>query len=445
MAHQIFISLTHADDGIAVALRTALDALFRDAIKVHFSTSKELDGGIKSGEDWFQWIVGHVQKCDIALILITPSSVNKPWILWEAGAVAGAAVAGAAVASGQGGMRKVRPLIYQVPTDLIPSPIRDSKVQFRRGDRADEVKSLFKEILDDYKTEFSTDRFFEIAQSMDAVLNAYKKRVEECLLNAPALVSNVVIEEWRLRLETVMKENRPSEVVALHDWMDVSFGRDRADRPQPLDLRIHTRMADLYLKAKNYRRAIEQLDLARQLAPRDIFVLRSMGRAYLESDDREKAKEVIDRITQLDPTAFARNAECAALLGRWYRKAGDLQKAEEVYAAALNEDANSYYLANLVAEVRLEAGKLDAADAFRRALNIINALDEKNVWTHATAANAAFFIGDDLGATEHLRAAAALRPDAGSIASIERGLMGLAGNIERGAERAKPLLVALRS
>jgi tetratricopeptide (TPR) repeat protein len=440
MAHQVFVSLTHADSKIAEAIRAALDALFRDAVKVYFSTSKELEGGIRSGEDWFQWIVDRVRECDFALILITPSSVNKPWILWEAGAVAGAALA-----SGQGGMRKVRPLVYQVASDLIPSPIRDSKVQFRRGDRVDEVRSLFTEILDDYKSELSTGRFLEVAQGLDAVIKTYLERVQESLMNAPALVSNVVIEEWRLRLDAVMKENRASEVAALHDWMDVSFGRDRDDRPQPIDLRIHTRLADLYLKAKNHRRAIEQLELARQLAPRDIFVLRTMGRAYLDADDGEKAKAVIDRISELDKNAFVRSAECAALLGRWYRKAGDLAKAEEVYATALNADRDSYYLANLIAEVRLEAGRPDVGDAFRRALVIIERLDEKNVWTHATAANAAFFIGEDARAIDHLRAAGALRPDAGSIATIERGLTALAAKIEGGTERVKALLAALRS
>jgi tetratricopeptide (TPR) repeat protein len=264
-------------------------------------------------------------------------------------------------------------------------------------------------------------------------------------MNAPALVSNVVIEEWRLRLEAVMRENRASEVDALHDWMDVSFGRDTRDRPQPIDLRIHTRLAELYLKSKNHRRAIEQLELARQLAPRDIFVLRTMGRAYLDSDDREQAKAVIDRISELDKNAFVRSAECAALLGRWYRKAGDLAKAEEVYATALNADPDSYYLANLIAEVRLEAGRPDVGDAFRRALAIIEGLDEKNVWTHATAANAAFFIGEDARAIDHLRAASALRPDAGSIATIERGLNALAKKTEGGGERVKALLAALRS
>lgn len=63
----------------------------------------------------------------------------------------------------------------------------------------------------------------------------------------------------------------------------------------------------------------------------------------------------------------------------------------------------------------------------------------------ATAANAAFFIGKDERAIGHLRAARALRPDAGSIATIERGVNGLARRIEGGGERVKPLLAALRS
>ena len=147
MPRHIFVSLTHADTAIAEAFRDVLRVLFGDFLKVHFSTSKEIETGIGSGEDWFQWIVDRVVACDFALILITPSSVHKPWILWEAGAVAGAALASQ---PGQS-LRKVRPLVYQLPTDMIPSPIRDSKVQFRRGDNQADVKRLLQEILDHTK------------------------------------------------------------------------------------------------------------------------------------------------------------------------------------------------------------------------------------------------------------------------------------------------------
>ncbi len=445
MAHRVFISLTHQDTAIAEAMRTVLKDLFGDFLTVHFSTSKELAGGIRAGEDWFQWIVDQVKQCDFALILVSPSSVHKPWILWEAGAVAGAALA-----SESQGLRKVRPLVYQVPTDQIPSPIRDSKVQFLRGDKTEDVQRLLEEILNDYVGELarvSPDRVARFGAQIGGSLASYIEKVKASLLNAPAVVSPAVIEEWRLRLDGIMEANRSSEVAQLHDWMDIAFGRKDKDRLEPLDLRIHMRLADLYLKAGRTDKAAEQLDFARRLAPRDIYVLRTLGRAYLQKKDREAAKSIIDRIMELDKAAFVRNAECAALFGRWYREGGNTAEAAKLYSAALDENPTSHYLANLLAEVQLEAGnKREAAAAFRRVLSIIEALTEANIWTHASAANAAFFLHDDETATRHLRAAKQERDfNADSRAIIERGLRGLAQSIEDGEKRVEALLAALRA
>lgn len=184
MPRHIFVSLTHADTPIAEALRDALRDLFGDFLKVHFSTSKELETGIGSGDDWFQWIVDKVVDCDFAFILITPSSVHKPWILWEAGAVAGAAIATQAKSP-----RKVRPLVYQLPTEMIPSPIRDSKVQFRRGDSQAEVRKLLQEVLNQYRNdpELSGDRMTEFGERLGDAIKGYLSRVEKALLDAPAV------------------------------------------------------------------------------------------------------------------------------------------------------------------------------------------------------------------------------------------------------------------
>jgi tetratricopeptide (TPR) repeat protein len=259
------------------------------------------------------------------------------------------------------------------------------------------------------------------------------------------LPSSVVIEEWRLRLDDLLRQKRFSEVEHLHDWMDIAFGREPNDQPQPLDLRIHSRLADLYLKSQNYGRAIQQLELARRLAPRDIFVLRHLGLALLESGDRDRAKSIIDQIGQLDEQAFVHNAECAALAGRWYREVGNLGKAAEMYAAALDANPDSYYLANVLAEVQLEAGATQAAqDAFHRALNIIERLRETNLWTHATSANARFFLGEDDTVRTHLGAINALGPSADDFATIQRGLEKVAGHLERGDERLQALLQELR-
>src|SRR5690606_20808273 len=46
-------------------------------------------GAIKSGENWRSWIDDKVLRCDVAIVLLTPSSFRGRWVLWEAGAVAG--------------------------------------------------------------------------------------------------------------------------------------------------------------------------------------------------------------------------------------------------------------------------------------------------------------------------------------------------------------------
>jgi len=124
MAIEIFIILTKVDSGIAEALRTSINEVFETAINVHFFTSKELDGGIRHGDDWFKRILDLLQKCDFAYVLITPSSVDKQWILWESGFIYGVEMA-----NGKIEQRRIRPIIYQLEANQIPSPIRDSHVQ----------------------------------------------------------------------------------------------------------------------------------------------------------------------------------------------------------------------------------------------------------------------------------------------------------------------------
>ena len=67
MNKKIFISLTHTDNEIAQAIQDVLSALFGEHINVSFSTSKEIDSGIKPGEDWIAWIGERVRTCDLVL------------------------------------------------------------------------------------------------------------------------------------------------------------------------------------------------------------------------------------------------------------------------------------------------------------------------------------------------------------------------------------------
>ncbi|MDJ0724905.1 MAG: TIR domain-containing protein [Prochloraceae cyanobacterium] len=412
--YSIFISHTHSDQVIAHALNQVIEALFGDHITVNYSTSKELEGGIKSGEDWFRWITERVQAADISLILLTPASIQKPWVLWEAGAVAGVALA-----TGTANLRKVRPLVYQIDSSQIPSPFQ--RVQTTRGDKFSEMEVFFSDLIANVLT--IPTEIIQATQRLQRVLQTYQQTIEQALLNAPLLPTEANVQEWIVRLDRMKEENRMSEVKYLHDWMNIAFGREDEGRPIPLDLRLHRRLGELYLNAKNYEKAVEQFELARQLSPRDIFMLRQLGQAYLSRPDLEKTRQILQRIEELDGDAFKNNVECAAFKGRYYREQKNFQEAFKIYYEALDRNSNSYYLADLCGQMKLELEDVEGAkQVYRRVLEIIKRVGEKNIWVDATAATAAIVSGKEDLAIKHLKAIRESSPTPESLESIERGL-----------------------
>lgn len=422
---KIFISLNNRDNGLAEALKFALDSIFGEAFEVFFSTSKELESGISPGENWFQWIVDKVVECDKAFVLVTTNSVQAPWLMWESGAVFGAAMS-----SGESGYDKVWPIIFQLKSDEIPSPINDSKAQRLYGDRQGDVKRMIFKLFDEYKNELKSNVTEKLGE-VNSILEEYIKKVRAELLNAPALPTETVLAEWRKRVRDLAEDNRASEAKQLQHWMEVAFGRDK-DKPFPVDLGIHVRLGELYANNLDYENAIQQYELAQRLGSRDILILRRLGKAYLEAKRLDEAKQVIDRIEELDAKAYVNNAECAALLGRYHRQSGDLRKAAESYSTALNSDPQSYYLANLTAEIYLELGDREKANSFF--LQAIKIIDEeildKNIWTLATKSNAYMALGELDKSRNFIAQIPEYEPSQDNIETISEGLEKIAKHLD---------------
>ncbi len=422
MTRSVFISLNHRDSGLAEALESALTSVFGGALKVKFSTQS---GAIPSGSNWYKWIVDQVIDCDVAFVLITPNSVQAPWLMWEAGAVFGAAIASSNEVDD-----KVWPIVYQLKSDEIPSPIRDSNTQRRYGDRKAEIKNLILDLYYRYSADFP-----DVARKLpdlDDFISPYIKEVQNVLLNAPAVPEATVLEEWRGRVRKIEKKGRLSEVKQLQQWMEVAFGHDPEDGPQPVDLSIHVHLGDLYAGNGDYNSAIQQYSLAQRMASRDIYILRRLGKFFLETKKFQEAKEVIDRIAILDPTAYKSNAECAALKGRFHAENNDFKNAVESYIDALSANPNSYYLANLIAETYLKLNdKQSATSYFEKAVRIIdNEIVDRNIWTAATKANAYTALGQPTKAEAEIDTIKKLNPGRDEIDSILRGLKGIADKID---------------
>jgi len=435
-SHNIFISHTHADKAIADAFRDAVGELFGSCVTVSYSTDTE--HGPKHGGKWLQWIDQQVKSSDFTLVFLTPSSLQKPWILWEAGAVAGTSVV-----AGKDDARKVRPLVFRIPPGQVPDPFRD--IQLVRGDDSIDMQAIFLDWMSDLPAAVSG----KAGMKLESTLKKYISAVEHALDNAPLVPTEAVVQEWILRLDDLRLQNRMSEVRSVHDWLNIAFGREQGDKP--LDVRLHRRLGELYLNAKNYDEAIDQFELARQSSPRDILILRELGRAYLGAAEKgsdkanQRTREIIQIIEKLDPDAFERNVECTALKGRWLRQR-DPSAARDVYRKAFQRNPKSYYVGDLLGQMELQLKEIDSArNTYRQVLDIINSLGERNLWVQATAANAAIVAcAQPTVIREKLSAIREFRPSPENLRTIEDGLRRIQRSLGSDESVFKDWVAALR-
>lgn len=125
---EIFLSHSTGDLPIAEALKNLLEDLFgKHRVRVDFSSDQEAGGGIPPGGLWLPWITERITRADKTYVLLTPSSMKKPWVLWESGAAAGVALASKRP-------NAVVPITFGISDADVPSPLRAT--QHVRGDTA---------------------------------------------------------------------------------------------------------------------------------------------------------------------------------------------------------------------------------------------------------------------------------------------------------------------
>ena len=136
---QIFLSHATSDRVIAEAFKKLLEDLFgKTRIRIDFSSDQEAGAGIAPGVNWFTWITDRITRDDKTYVLLTPSSMRKPWVLWESGVAAGVTlstkprVAAGAGATGAPLPGPVVPITFGLTDDDVPGPLKS--LQVVRGD-----------------------------------------------------------------------------------------------------------------------------------------------------------------------------------------------------------------------------------------------------------------------------------------------------------------------
>ena len=456
-ARVLFISHTAIDHPYAVALTSAVETLAGpQAIDVRFSSSAE--SGPQGGQEWREWIDARITDYRSALIVVTPESMGKPWLLWEAGACHAAKLLDRDREQ-TGTARKIVPVAFGLARTECPDPLLREQVV--DGSDPAGMERLFIDLLAHHG--IHRPATIRAADEMRDVLAAYLDAVANALLRMPSLVNEANIREWLDRLGRFGPE-RASELPGFERWMNLAFGREGEAAGVPIDVRLHRRLGELYLGLRDYESAMRQLNLARRAAPRDIYVLRPLGEAgmkhYLTISEPEEVDEVarlrdeldgvMAAITDLDEDAFCANPNTAALFGKYQRVAlGDLDGAIATFSLALDRNPASYYLADVLGQAQLEAGRVeDARTTYRRAIEILDELaaaGESNIWTSATYATASLVCGDIQMAEQSLAELARsddLTPSARD--SIVNGIRTVASQIEVATESVEQLVERLQ-
>ena len=85
MQHKFFISHFSGDKAIAELFSGALRRITLDQISPWFSSDSTGGSGLKPGDIWFNQILSKITQSKAVVSLLTPNSVNRPWVYFESG------------------------------------------------------------------------------------------------------------------------------------------------------------------------------------------------------------------------------------------------------------------------------------------------------------------------------------------------------------------------
>lgn len=132
---RLFISHSHDDTNLADAWRELINAVTEGAIDVWYSNDKRVSGGVAYGEEWRKAITDTIRECKSVVVLITPGSSERAWLIWESG-----------FAQGMG--KVVIPVLYYVSKDHLHSVFQTR--QAVDGTNPAQVSRLCEELVHKY-------------------------------------------------------------------------------------------------------------------------------------------------------------------------------------------------------------------------------------------------------------------------------------------------------
>lgn len=133
----IFISHAVTDKPIAVILKSEIDQVFASGVRVFVSS---IPGAITPGKEWLRSINNNLKNASAIIVLITPTSINRPWLWFEIGA------SWQKLKERKG---KLYPIcVPEIKLSELPEPL--SRLQAVSLGKAQEIKVFFQTLCDQF-------------------------------------------------------------------------------------------------------------------------------------------------------------------------------------------------------------------------------------------------------------------------------------------------------
>jgi hypothetical protein len=404
---KVFISHSHRDATLAKRFEDFLTTITSNQVEVKRSSK---DGSIEYGNSWIDWIHDQVAQAQASFILLTPSSFAGKWVLWEAGAVEGVRRMTAANGTDANAQdRQVIPIKFLLAGNEEMGPFQS--VQVADGLNPDNLYELSLAFQSSLRQRLDRESSRDIDRAMSKLEQSCTGFVEDAqkiFRDLPISQRQDLVLEWTARLDTNLAKGNAAFVRSARRWINIAFlgaAREKADdRQTPIDFRLHVRLAEGFRQLKEWGRAKEQLLLAQQLSPRDMLVLRELGRAELETNKKETkaARELINRMKNLDPDVLAADEEALMLQVRIFVEDNDWAAAAEVLDKAPDLARESTYVANMRAVAALHVDSPNTKRYFQDLFDRERQGGRRDIWTLGNLVNAALGLRDHEAADKYL-------------------------------------------
>jgi hypothetical protein len=133
----VFLSHAATDEPIAALLHAEINRIFANGVNVFTSS---VPGVVRPGADWLRSIRTNLEQARAVIVLITPISINRPWIWFEVGA------SWSRMEQGEGRILPV--CVPEIEKSELPEPL--GRLQALSLGKAAETRLLFQTLIDHF-------------------------------------------------------------------------------------------------------------------------------------------------------------------------------------------------------------------------------------------------------------------------------------------------------